>query len=272
MNNKFARLFATLLVPGLLLSACKGKESSNSPAGSAVEQTKAPVIGPFEGVMYMSTTVPGAGTSEMKLYIGKKGVRTESSTGIDGQSGALKMTVISPAETPDKIYMINDAAGTCMEFDISKALHKDVNADPFKDAKIENLGSEKVNGYNCTHVRITRPGQEGTMEIWVTKEMLDYFTYVRMQGSRDHSMPKLAARLKDAGLDGFPVKTRINPSGIVTELTRIERTSLDDKLFQVPSNCTKMEVPTVAPGGAMSKEKIKEMQEFARKMQQQMKQ
>jgi hypothetical protein len=264
-------IFAALLLPLLLLSACKGGESPKAPAGSAVETPKPVVAGPFEGIMYMTTTIPGSGSSEMKLFISSKGVRTEMSTVVPGQKDKVAMTIISPADTPQKVYMVNEAAGTCMEFDMSKAKAKEVDVDPFKDAKIENLGNETVNGYNCTHVRITMSGQEQTMEFWVTKDMLDYFTYVRMQGTRDRSMPKLAERLKAAGLDGFPVRIIMKPAGVVTDLTKVERTSLDDKLFAVPANCTKMEIPTMPPGGpkGMSKEKLKEMQEFARKMQQQ---
>jgi hypothetical protein len=276
MKRSIKGLFATLLVPGMLLTACKGKESPKSPdgGGQAVEQGVLPA-GPFEGVMYMTTTIPGEAKegmkSEMKLFISQKGVRTESTTDIPGQAKGIRMIMISPADTPKKVYMINEAAGSCMEIDLSKATAKEVDEDPFKDAKIENLGNERVNGYNCTHVRITRPGKEETMEFWVTRDMLDYFTYARMQASRDKSMPKLAQRLKDAGLDGFPVRVVIKPAGIVTELTKVERGAVDEALFKVPANCTRFEVPAVGPGG-MSKEKIKEMQDFAKKMQQQMKQ
>jgi hypothetical protein len=262
----FPRFLSLLLLPLMLLSACKGKENPASPAGSASESSKPALAGPFEGIMYMSTVIPGSGTSEMKLFIGPKGVRTETSAGITGQSGKMKMTVISPAETPNKVYMINEAAGSCMEVDIAEAT-KQADVDPFKDAKIENLGKETVNGYDCTHVRITEPNKEMTIEMWVTRDMLDYFTYARMQGGRDKSMPKLAERLKAAGLDGFPVRTMLKPSGVVTDLTKVERTSLDDALFKVPANCTKFEMPTGPKG--MTKEKLKEMQEFARKMQQQ---
>lgn len=262
----FSRLFAALLLPLLLLSACKGKESPNAPSGSTPEQPAPILAGPFEGIMYMSTTIPGEAVSEMKLFIGKQGVRTETAMELEGQSSKQKMIMIAPAATPEKIYMINEAAGTCMEVDVSRP-GKKVDVDPFKDAKIENLGKEMVNGYNCTHVRITEGIKDMTMDIWVTKDMLDYFAYERMQGSRDRNMPKLAERLKAAGLDGFPVRTKISPAGIVTDLTKVERTSLDDALFKVPDNCTKMQVPT-APQG-MTPEKMKEMQEFARKMQQQ---
>ena len=266
--NKITRcLLAVVLLPALSLSACGGKNAQKDPGSSAVkEESKPALAGPFEGIMYMTTTIPGAATGEMKLFIGKKGVRTESKTSVDGKSGSMAMTIISPAETPNKVYIINEATGASMEIDISKARPQDA-VDPFKDAKIENLGKETVNGYNCNHIRISEAGKDTVIEMWVTKDVLDYFTYARMQGGRDKSMSALAEKLKAAGLDGFPVKTLLKPSGVVTELTKVERTSLDDALFKVPANATKMEMPTGPQG--MPKEKMKAMQEMARKMQKQ---
>jgi hypothetical protein len=267
MNKIIRSLLALVLLPALSLSACGGKNAQKEPGSAAVKEEATPALaGPFEGVMYMTTTVPGSAKAETKLFIGKKGVRTESRTSIDGKSAGISMTVISPAETPDKVYVINAANGSCMEIDISKARSQDA-VDPFKDAKIENLGKETVNGFNCSHIRISEPGKDTVIEMWVSKDILDYFTYARMQGGRDKSMSQLAEKLKADGLDGFPVRTLLKPSGVVTELTRVERSSLDDKLFAAPANATKMEIPTGPQG--MTKEKMKEMQEFARKMQQQ---
>ncbi len=267
MKNISRCLLAVVLLPAILLSACGGKKGPNESGSSAGKEQSAPLFaGPFEGIMYMTTTIPGAATGEMKLFIGKKGVRTESKTSLDGKSGSMAMTVISPSDTPDKVYIINEANGSSMEMDISK-VRKEGTGNPFKNAKIENLGKETVNGYNCDHIRISEPGKDTVIEMWVTKDILDYFTYARMQGGRDKSMSELAEKLKAEGLDGFPVKTLLKPSGVVTELTKVERTSLDDKLFEAPANATKMVIPTGPQG--MSKENIKAMQEMARKMQQQ---
>jgi hypothetical protein len=267
MSNISRYLLACVLLPALFLSGCSGKNGQKEAGSSAVKEASAPVVaGPFEGIMYMTTTIPGSATSQTKLFIAKKGMRIENKVSIDGKSGGMSMTMIALAEAPDKIYMINEANGSSMVLDISEA-RKQAAVDPYKDAKIENLGKETVNGYNCTHVRISEPGKDTVIEMWVTREMLDYMTYARMQGSKDKSMSQLAEKLKAEGLDGFPVKTLLKPSGVVTELTKVERLSLDDKLFAVPANATKMEIPAGPKG--MTKEKMKEMQEFARKMQQQ---
>jgi hypothetical protein len=262
-------LFAVVLLPGLLLSAC-GKKEAKAPGSAGVEQSAPAIAGPFTGVLTMKTTLPKAGTSDMKLYIGPKGMRAESKTSIGGHDSGVSMTILSLADKPDKVYMINGETGTCMELDVSK-VKKQGESDPYKDAKIENLGKETVNGYNCNHVRISWTGRDTVLDLWVSKDILDYFAYARMQGSEDQTNMQLAEKLKAAGLDGFPVKSQLSPSGVVTELVSAERITPEDKLFEVPANCTKLEIPEVptSPHG-MSKEKIKEMQEFGRKMQQQM--
>ncbi|UWX57734.1 DUF4412 domain-containing protein [Chlorobaculum sp. MV4-Y] len=272
MKTITRRLFAAVLVPGLLLLSACGKKDSSAPGPAGVDQAAPAIAGPFTGVLTMKTTIPKAGTSDMKLYIGPKGMRAESKTSIGAHGGEVSMTILSLKDSPDKVYMINGETGACMELDVSK-VKKQPGGDPYENAKIENLGKERVNGFDCNHVRISWADKKSTIDLWVSKDILDYFAYAKMQGSDDQTNTQLAEKLKAAGLDGFPVKTLISPEGVVTELVKAERITPDDKLFEVPANCTKLKIPEVpsAPQG-MSKEKIKELQEFGRKMQQQMKQ
>ena len=270
MKSISRRLFAVVLAPTLFLSAC-GKKESKAPESVGAGQVAAPAAaGPFTGVLTMKTTIPKAGTSDMTLSIGPKGMRAESKTSIGGHNGPMSMTVLSLTDKPGKVYMINGETGACMELDVSK-VNQQGAGDPYKDAKIENLGKERVNGFDCNHVRLSWAGRDTVLELWVSKDILDYFAYAKMQGSDDQTNTQLAEKLKASGLDGFPVKSLLSPSGVVTELVKVERTAPDDKLFEIPANAAKVEVPAMPSGPhGMSKEKIKEMQEYGRKMQQQM--
>ncbi|TNJ39498.1 DUF4412 domain-containing protein [Chlorobaculum thiosulfatiphilum] len=272
MKTITRRLFAVVLAPGLLLSAC-GKKDADAPGSAGVEQSAPAIAGPFTGVLTMKTTMPNAGTSDMKLYIGPKGMRAESKASFGDQKKEVSMSVLSLADKPDTIYMINSETGDCMALDVSKVKEQDTVEDPYENAKFENLGKERVNGFDCNHVRISWPDKKSTVDLWVNKDILDYFAYARMQGSKDQKYERLAAKLKAAGLDGFPVKTLISPEGVVTELVKVERITPDAKLFEVPANCAKMEIPAVPAGPqGMSKEDVKKMQDWARKMQQTQKQ
>lgn len=268
MNTITRRLLAVVLVPGLFLSAC-GKKESGTPGSAGVEQSAPAIAGPFTGVLTMKTTMPNAGSSDMKLYIGSKGMRAESKASFGDQKKAVSMTVLSLVDKPDTIYMINGETGDCMALDVSK-IKEQGTADPYENAKIEKLGKERVNGFDCNHVRISLPDRESVIDLWLSKDILDYFAYARMQASKDNENQRLAEKLRAAGLDGFPVKTQLSPQGVVTELVKAERIVPDASLFEVPANCAKMEIPAMpaSPQG-MSNEDIKKMQDWARKMQQQ---
>jgi hypothetical protein len=267
--QKIFRLLTAILLPAMLLTACggnKGPEKASSPNPISL-----PALGPFEGILYMTTTIPEAGTNETKIFISKKGVRAESKANIKNMPANLQMAVISPSDTPNLVYMLNDAEKSYMVIDVNE-MQEDLagyeELDPYKDAKIENLGKETINGFNCDHIRITR-GDDVT-EMWVTRDVLDYFTYARMQSAREKNMPKLAKRLKDAGLDGFPVKTWLKKSNVTTELTKVERTGLDNSLFEVPSGYTKTELPVIGKEESISPKELEKMKEMAKKMQERM--
>lgn len=273
MKTITRRLFATVLLPGLLLSACGDKKEATTSGGAsaAVEQSAPAIAGPFTGVLTMKTTLPNAGTSNMKLYIGPKGMRAESKTDMPAHAGVVSMTILSLADKPDTVYMINDATQSCMELDVSNVKQEAAADDPYLDAKVDKLGKERVNGFDCNHVRLTWPDSDRSVEMWVAKDFLDYFAYARMQGSKERRYERLAQKLKSAGLDGFPVKMVMSPEGIVTELVKAERTTPDSSLFEVPANCTKIAIPTMPTGPqGMNNKNLKELQNWARKMQQQM--
>ena len=107
------------------------------------------------------------------------------------------------------------------------------------------------------------------MEMWVSKDILDYFTYARLQSANDKNMPELAKRMKAAGLDGFPVKIWHKEANITTELTKVDKQGLDASLFKVPAGYTKNEFPAMHIG--KSPKHNKELEAMMKKMQEEMK-
>ncbi len=262
-----------LVLIGLLaLGACSGKktETGSSPAAGSSGGSILPAVKPFEGILTMQTTIPEAGSTDTRLFIAKEGVRTESTSHMKNMPSDIKMVIISPSDTPNLVYLINTAQKSWSVIN-TDAMKKDMAAteksDSYNNAKIENLGKEPVNGYNCTHVRITHG--ESVMEMWVSKEILDYFTYARMQSASGSNMPELARRMKAAGLDGFPVKIWHRQANIITELTKVEKHGLDASLFKVPAGFTKNEFPAMHSGTASSNKK--DLEAMVKKMQEEMK-
>jgi len=107
------------------------------------------------------------------------------------------------------------------------------------------------------------------MEMWVSKEILDYFTYARMQSANDKNMPELARRMKAEGLDGFPVKIWHKQANIITQLTKVEKHGLEASLFKVPAGFTKTEFPAIHLGASSSNKK--DLEAMVKKMQEEMK-
>ena len=261
-----------LLIGLLTLGACSNKknETGSSSKISETGTSLLPSILPFEGTLTMQTTIPEAGSTETRLFIAKQGVRTESTSHMKNMPSDIQMVIISPSETPNLVYLINTSQKSYSVID-TDAMKKEIagaeKSDSYNNAKIENLGKEQVNGYNCTHVRITHG--ESVMEMWVSKEILDYFTYARMQSANDKNMPLLAKRMKAEGLDGFPVKIWHKQANIITELTKVEKHGLEASLFKVPDGYTKTEFPAIHLGSSSSNKK--DLEAMVKKMQEEMK-
>jgi hypothetical protein len=240
MKSITRTLFVVMLTPMLLLTAC-GKKESKSAATTGAGQSAVPA-GAFEGVISMTTTLPKAGTTDMKLMVGKKGMRAENSINIGGHASTMTVTVLALKEKPGKIWMINGESGECMELDATTAGAHSAK-DPYRDAKIETLGKETIRGFDCTHVKISWPGRDTVIDLWISKDILDFYSYAQIQGADGDTMTRLADKLKAAGAEGFPIKMLLSPSGVLTELTKVERTVPDDNLFVVPANSARMEMP-----------------------------
>ncbi|NTV92410.1 MAG: DUF4412 domain-containing protein [Chlorobiaceae bacterium] len=268
--RKFNSLLVFAFSVLLTLGACGDKKQNPDATSSGISSPSLPFAQPFEGVLTMKTTIPEAGSTEMKLFFAKEGVRTETSSNIKGMASGMHMVMLSPSKTPNLLYLLNENEKTYTVIDtdeMKKAVEGMKDSEGKDDAIIENLGKETMNGYSCTHVRITRG--KNVMEMWVSKDILDYFTYARMQSAKEKDMPKFAQRMKDAGVEGFPVKILQNQSGIVTELVNVDKQNLDASLFEVPPGYVKTESPMM--NNAIPGKQSKEMESLMKKMQERMK-
>ncbi|MEI6758616.1 MAG: DUF4412 domain-containing protein [Chlorobium sp.] len=270
--RKPVQVLLLIFVGLIFLSACSNNKSEkvSSSTTSVKESSAHSSAQPFEGILTMRTTIPDAGFTETKLFIAREGLRTESTAHIKNMPEGVQMVVVSPSEKPNLVYVVDTAKKSWMEVETGKTKKESTGAgspDAFNDARIENLGKETMHGYNCTHVRITRG--ESVMELWVSKEILDYFTYARVQGTNDKTMSGLASRMKSEGLDGFPVKIWHKQSNIINELVKVEKHGLDASLFRVPAGYTKAEPP--AMNGTTLPQQRKELEAMVKKMHEEMK-
>lgn len=220
----------------------------------------------FEGVLHMKYTM-AHGTGGSKIFLSKKGLRNEMEMPA-GEGRTAKMTVLVLRAKPDIVTMINDEQKGYAEMDVKEARATAGKAD--KNYTVKDLGEETILGYRCRHVLLTHPrGMQS--ELWTSRDLVDYESYAKTRKDADGA--GFVKALKDAGADGFPVKS-IHRNGkkkdgeVVMELVKVEKKSLSDDLFKVPAGYKKSESAFgLAAGSAgMSPDTQKAMQEQMKSM------
>jgi hypothetical protein len=200
----------------------------------------------FEGVIDMKmSSKQGNGT--IRVAVGKAGVRTEMKMGSQGMN--IAMVTLVKAGEPDKAYQIDDAAKTFSVIDLKAARAKAAQA-PEPKYTVQKLPPEKVRGYDCAHVLLIGSRGERT-ELWTTKEIGDYASFVRTLGGPSGLQPGFDRSLRDAGAEGFPVKS-IHLAGkgesVTMELVSVSQKAPPASTFQVPSGYARRSGPMI-PGG-----------------------
>jgi hypothetical protein len=201
----------------------------------------------FEGVLHMKMT-SGQGTGTLKVSLSKAGVRNEMN--LSAAQSPLAFTTLLLFSQPDVVYRIDDRNRTFAEIDIGQA-RRMAGRQGGETYSVRQLGSETVLGYRCQHVVITG-SRSGATELWTTREIAGYDAYSSLRAA-DAGGAESAAflkALKDAGADGFPVKSihSAGPAGqVVMELVKVEKKSLPPGLFQVPAGYTREDA--FSPGG-----------------------
>ena len=99
------------------------------------------------------------------------------------------------------IIQLNEDNKTYTEKDMSNQPTNDKNT-----YTVTKIGDETVNGYKCIHSVITNSRGENT-DMWTSKDVLFYDEYNKMAQSNPRIGSSAREKaMKDAGVDGFPVK------------------------------------------------------------------
>ncbi len=152
-------------------------------------------------------------------------------------------------DKPGITYMINDQNKTYSEITATDPSNQDT-----KTYVVKKLGEETVNGYKCVHSMITE-GNE-THEVWNTKEITDFYKYAEaFKSNKRIGSQKRDQALKDAGCDGFPVKTvhkgNAREGDMTMELVKVEKKTFTKIQFEIPSGYTQSAGGSSLGGGEM---------------------
>ncbi len=180
----------------------------------------------------MTASVAGSSpTGSMKLYSTPAGdSRTEMNMSI-GQMGGLDVVSLVKKSEPKKIYMLFESTKT---YSVTDAATKD----GFKDDatyEVSVLGTETVNGFKSTHVKIVRNKQP--MEMWLSTDIANYAELSTLKGNEYYGNDKLLKALKAKGVSGFPVRIKAQQQGanIQFDLVKTAAQDIPSALLEIPA-------------------------------------
>jgi hypothetical protein len=176
-----------------------------------------------------------------KSYSLNGNIRTEIDMSGNKSPGGFKWVSISLKDQPQKSYSINEAAKTYSEIDLSVVTKRD--SDPSQYV-VTVIGKEKVNGYNCTHIKVKKGQSPNLEDLWVSTEVVNYKLYATIKSK--YTSEGLLKAMEAKGVSGFPVRTVAIDHGqsIQIDLVKAEPRTNPASLFSL-AGYTK----AGAPGG-----------------------
>lgn len=218
---------------------------------------------PSDGELHMKFTSPFA-NGEYVVHYSKLGTRTEGS--VAGRPGTIAIT---KKDTPDMVFMIDDANKTYTEMNTAEHA-KGRSGETYT---VKKAGSETIAGYKAEHVIVTS-SSGGVVEMWMNKELYELAKQFRAGGPGMDSDGIMKA-LKEQGVVGVPVKISSYVPGkedqgkFEMQLVSADHKAQPAALFEVPAGYAKQEAhhqgAAAGPGGmtpemrAALKEQMKNM-------------
>ena len=161
-------------------------------------------------------------------------------------------------EQPEKTFMLNEKEKSY--FEAPQWQGRGEQGNQGDDYGISVIGTEKVNGFNCTHFKASRKSgrSRGEMEWWVSKEVLGYQDLGDLQ-TRQFSTRSMYKEMAKEGIEGFPVKMLLSGRNgdMEMELVKAEKMDIPESRFSLEGYSKKEGAPFL-PGG-MDMEKVRNM-------------
>ena len=252
---KTASLLSLLLFASLITACSKDSTSSSISAGSGATSG-----GKFEGTI-TAKMMPGS-ERPMEVHYAIKGprMRVETLLAQGGSAmGVVLMDLSAGTQTmlmpQTKTYMsMNQDSGKFKEMaDAAARMSGQANAGDLY--KVTTTGqTETVAGYSCQHWLM---GSNKQTDVCLAKglgqtgSILDQLKTLGLDEQAKAQIQANPEFLKFAENGAFPMKmsqTENGQSKTIMEVTNVERKTLDDSLFAVPSDYKKMEIPGMPSG------------------------
>lgn len=111
--------------------------------------------------------------------------------------------------------------------------------------QVTKIGNETIDGYNCTHAKLTSNSGKGitkhstTMDIWTSADVPGYITLKNWMSTQNVT-PKMMQALDQAGCGGFMVKmaNQTKDLNYSMDLIKAEKDSFPASMFSIPPGYT----------------------------------
>jgi hypothetical protein len=184
----------------------------------------------FEGTITMQ---PSSSANAMEYSI--KGDRLR----IDVNSGNTKMGSVYMLATNGKMQMVMPAMHMYMDPPVSTG-QAAIDARAKTKTSIKATGRmETIAGYQCEHYTIT--GGDGQYDACLSKQLGTFMAPMSPMGARGRGAAS-GDVLDMLGGNAFPLKIQKVGGETSFEVTKIEKKSLDDSMFSVPSDYRKVDL------------------------------
>ena len=201
------------------------------------------------------------GTS--KTYEAGGSTRTEMLLANAAGGGPMGTTTLILADNPHNSYSLDEKNKTYTVTETGK------NGEHPDDYDVEVVGKEKINNYKCTHVVITFKKFQRKSEMWLSKDVPGYASFIGASMSQMGGGSGFYDKLKAKGADGFVVRMLTKDSkggeGMQMDLVKAEKKNIDPSLFSL-SGYTKSSMPVTMTNEQMRAMTPAQRQEYLNKM------
>lgn len=207
-------------------------------------------------IEYKITGTQAGVTGTTKTYAQDGNTRTEFSMASPQMPMGFNRVTLTLKDKPKTAYILNEKLKSYSEMNLSG--NTDREDDP-NEYEVTVLGKEKVNGYNCTHIKLKMKTSSVEEEMWLSTEVVNYKAYESVKNKYTNTGIYKAFAAK--GVSGFPVRTKATEQGgsMQIDLVKAELRKCDASLFSLAG----YKKEEAAPAGTMPAE----LQEMAKKLQ-----
>ncbi len=223
-----------LLLPLLANGAATKHSGPEKPVPVSVEH--------FEGVIDLTVAME-SGNGDLTLSLSGDMAKLDMQITINPFPEPIRLAVLMNAKTPKSAYLISDRTKTYSVIILPdpEKLKKDGAKEAKYKAKV--LGEEKILGFVCSHVILSRDRE--LIDTWITKDIPDvYGVLKRLQDANPQiGEAALFRALEETGNVGLPMRCIVIRDGqrVTTEVRKVERKVLPSSLFAIPTDYARTE-------------------------------